>query len=70
MMNSLNKPVPIEDDYEPDTKNQKQKRGDLVKDTRNALKSGGLPPKKEDKPTYVTDKKPLIDEKIWIGIKN
>ena len=46
-MDSLSKPIPIDDDYEPDTKNLKNKKADLIKETRNALKSGGLPPKQD-----------------------
>jgi len=42
----------------------------LIKDTRNAVKSGGLPPKKEQKPAYVPNKKPLIDDKLWNNVKD
>lgn len=48
---------PIIDDFEPDTKNLKEKKKDDARDMKM--------PKQEEKPAYIPKKVPLIDPILW-----
>jgi hypothetical protein len=48
----------IDDEFEPDIANLKDKKRDESRDL-------AMPPKKEEKPAYIPKKVPLIDPNVW-----